>query len=131
MKQGLHYQQGLTIWSLTVLIAMVTFVCAFGLRLLPIYLENYNVKSSLNALKDEPRLKELGRFNLKQSDVKTMLERRFTVNDIRSVDLNQALQFERQSSGVRIGIKYQAKTDFMANIQLLVNFDESVEIALN
>lgn len=106
-------------------IGMVTIIAILGLglygciRLVPVYAEYFEVVRALEqTAKDLPEATTA-------SELRTSLDRRWTVEDIRSIDPKQ-IEIKRAGDGFSMRAKYRAEVPFIANVSLAVYFDKTV-----
>jgi hypothetical protein len=67
-----------------------------------------------------------------KDEVRRALDRRFTIDDVRRVDLRKDLYFEKKPGGIIVvRIAYEVRVPMAYNITALIEFDESVEIRGN
>ncbi len=118
---GRRRQQGLSFLEMILLLAVAGFLVMTGIKLVPVYMEYFNVASSVDSLgnvaapeRTESRLREL-------------LQRRLDVNNV-SLKPDQ-VQFTRENDGtIRIHVHYRRTTHWFANISLVVTFNRSVAV---
>lgn len=120
-----HEQRGMTAIGWLIVLALIGFFALLALRLTPLYLEFFTVKNSLEALKNEG-----GIADWTKADIKSALYKRFTINQVNRVDLNEHLIIERdEKTGMRkVEIKYDVATPIAGNVEALVHFDHKVEL---
>jgi Tfp pilus assembly major pilin PilA len=118
----MHRQQGMTLIGM-VLVAIIAgiFVLA-GIRLTPIYLENMKVSSALDAMK-----KDLDGSNAGPGQIRTSLERRFDIDDVKSIRPRD-VAIERSANGYTVKADYEGRAPFLGNVFLVVEFKKSVEV---
>jgi hypothetical protein len=117
-----HRQQGITMISLAALLGLLAFFVLLLLTLLPSYLENFKVRSHLENLKESSE-------TLKMTDQQIIntLFRRFQIDDIENVKEEDVL-IEEVTGGIKVTIAYEVRKHVMANVDVVMNFNESVEI---
>ncbi len=119
-------QRGMTFWGVLVILALIGFFTLLTLKLAPPYMEHGKVITALKAIEKQPP----GSFS--KDEVRRALDRRFTIDDVRRVDLRKDLYFEKKPGGmVAVRIAYEVRVPMAYNITALIEFDESVEIRGN
>lgn len=118
-------QQGMTaVGWLLVLILLGIFV-ALGLRIGPVYLQNYTVKSILKSLKDEPLITQKP-----VAKVRSMVMRRLDLNGV--YDLSKESISVKKSPGVmQVNIDYTVQKKIIGNLEALITFSDKVELISN
>jgi hypothetical protein len=105
-----------------IVLMLIGFFALLAMRLVPVYLENYTVKSTLKSLQNEPEISKKTPL-----EIRRLIENRLYVNYIETVD---AKQFSIVQKGGRttVGVDYQVERPFIGNLYLLVKFQDSEEI---
>ncbi len=101
------------------------FFIMVGLRVGPVYLEHYSVKNILESLQDEPFISRKP-----TGEIRRMLLSRFDVNNIN--DLGREQVKIRRSGGVTsIEISYEKRRPIVGNMDVIMTFNESIELVAN
>ncbi len=107
-------------------LGMVTIVAILGLgiygviRMLPLYLEYMAVVRAM-----EQTAKENPGAN--QQALRTSLIRRWTVEDIKSIEPKD-IEITRAGNGFVMRAWYRAEAPFISNVSLVADFDKSVPV---
>jgi hypothetical protein len=113
-------QRGLSFISVMVMMILFGFVALFVIKLVPVYIENFNIRSALDSFRTDP-----GGYT-SQMDVQTALAKRFSINDIRSVEPSDVL-VEPDGKDFALTLEYEARVPFVSNVSLVVKFTENAE----
>jgi len=116
-------QAGMTMWGITIVIALIVFFTLLTLKLLPPYMENAKVQSVLKNLSKQP-----GIGAAPPEELMTMLQKRFDVEDISRVDLRKDLKIEAKNKVKTIRVSYETRVPLVYNISALLEFNDSVEL---
>jgi hypothetical protein len=118
-------QQGLTFISWLVILSVAGFLVLVGIKVAPVYLENYSVKSILESVKHEP-------FAARKSvrELKSMILKRLDINNIRTLTRDD-ISIKREKSKTIIRIAYEERRHIFYNASIVMVFDESVELTAN
>lgn len=116
-------QSGMTFWGLLVVAAVFVFFTMLFFKLLPPYMEYGKVKTALENVAHQP---DAG--SMERADIKTALDRRFTIEDVNNVDLNKNLFVEKKPGAMTIRIAYERRVPMAYNITALIEFDHSVQV---
>jgi hypothetical protein len=114
-------QSGMTPTGTFIIILLVGFGAYLALKVIPLYLEYFNVVSSINSLKDDPDL-----TNKSESQVRVLIRKRFEINDVKRVKAAD-VKITKSGGRVIIDVKYDAETSIIANIDLIVRFRKRKE----
>lgn len=117
-------QEGMTFLGLLVVAALISFFAYLGIRLVPVYMEYFNVTSSLKSLASKES-QDLGAGQLRENLLKHL-----EINDVKHVDRSN-IKIERDAGKHVVTVAYDVQQKFYGNVYLLVMFDESVTIPIN
>jgi hypothetical protein len=122
MMTLLRAQRGMTLIGWVVVLMLIGFFALLAMRLVPVYLENYTVKSTLKSLQNEPEITKKSPF-----EIRRLIDNRLYINYVTTVD---AKQFSIVQKGGRttVGVDYQVERPFIGNVYLLVKFHDDEEI---
>ncbi|MFI4921810.1 MAG: DUF4845 domain-containing protein [Gammaproteobacteria bacterium] len=114
------HQTGITMISWILLIGLIGFAGIFGFKLIPIYLNYFNLnKAMINVSK-----------NLQPGEspqqIFIALSGMFDVNSVSAIsDKDVSIKIDPDTKAVVLGINYDARTNFLANIDLVVHFEKT------
>jgi len=116
-------QGGASIFFVLVLLIALGLVGTVGLRLVPVYMESYKVKSALESLREETTLAHAPTMM-----IRTQIMRRLDINDVKSVKAKD-IAVQDTPSGRIVTIKYEARIPLFANLDAVAKFHEQIEVA--
>lgn len=114
-------QQGMTLIGMLFMLVILGFVFLFGLRLFPIYYDYFSVKTILQDVTNE-----VGSTSVSPLQVWKRMDKHLEVNGIGYIS-SDALNVNRNNHGNEVTLNYDAYTPFVANIDLVVNFQISAK----
>ena len=118
-------QQGMTAVDILMVLALIAFFTLLALRLVPPYLENFNVTSSLKSLQTEVGIKDKS-----PGEIRNLLQRRLDINDVANVKReNVTIAKDAKSGLLKIAVDYEVRVPIMLNVDAVVVFSDSVEVA--
>lgn len=115
-------QRGATLLGMLTIIAILGFALYAGIRLTPLFFEYMAVVRAL-----EQTAKEASGNTVSVQELRTSLDRRWTVEDIRSLD-SKDIEIKKAGSGLTMRAWYRAETPFVANVSLVADFDKTVTV---
>ena len=113
------------IFCMMMIVVLAGFMILTAIKIIPIYMDNLTVSSSLTSLATAARGKGYG-----DRELVDLLGKRFQINDVESVD-PQDLKIENSGGVVLMTLDYEVRKSMFGNIDVLVSFYESVEIDSN
>ncbi len=122
--QGVSYKHetGLTMISIVFILILIGFFALLILKIAPIYMENYQVKSMLASLEKEPLTSQ------SKQAIKTLLSKRFNINNINKVSVNDDVVILKRPEFVTVTIDYEVVEPIMGNLEVLVYFTEEITV---
>lgn len=118
--RGPRGQQGLTFISWVVVLAIGGFFITLLMRLGPVYLENYQVKSVLANV-------EKNRQGETPAQVKEAILNGFYINEVRRLAAKDVKLFP-SAEGLTVQVEYEVRVPIMGNVDAVVSFDEILEM---
>lgn len=123
-----HRQQGMTLIGMLFTLATVVVLGIIAMRVIPIYIENYEVKHSIRSLATLPP----GNFSMNtQSNVhvlKTKLMNQLYISGVETISRKDVTITPKSATQYEVSIDYTAKRPLVGNISILVDFKEREEI---
>lgn len=118
----MHYQRGAGLIGWLIILIFVGVLALVTIRVVPVYLEAYYVRSVLKSLQNDRSAAEGDRNAIWQS-----LQKRFEVNDITSVRRDD-ISVQKVSDGVEIIVDYETRFPLIGNIDGIANFTSKVMV---
>ena len=115
-----HSQRGMTIWSMLLIAVLVVGFVLGGMRVVPMYLSNMSVNSSLQGLASDPESRAMTKTALRKR-----LMRRLEVDDMDDVIDSKDINVKRVNGGTEVMVKYEHRIPFVANLELVGVFEQS------
>ncbi|OBS10404.1 DUF4845 domain-containing protein [Acidihalobacter prosperus] len=118
--QGRRKQQGVSIASMLVVAAILGVLFVIGVRLFPVYMDYYSVRSIMNEVAHSPGI---GKKDYLQ--VWDAINTRFDINNIDDVHRDD-FKMKTVGNETTITISYVVRRHLLANIDGLIIFKHSV-----
>ncbi len=115
-------QCGMTTLGWLIVLALIGFFTLITLRLAPVYLEYYKVVSSLDSLREEPQVTRKTKL-----EIQNLLDRRFQINDVHSVQGKDA-KIEQRDGVTHVELTYEVRVPLMGNLDAVARFDRKLEL---
>ncbi len=122
MKQQ---QQGMTAIGFILIIGMIAFFTAIGVKLIPMYIEYYSVTSILKTIQSEPET-----ASRSTAEIEDTILKRFSINEIHRVTKDD-ITITKEGNKIIIEIAYEARVPLFGNIDIIGDFkDNRVEVTV-
>ena len=119
---SIHKQKGMTAIGWVLVFMLIAIATLFTLKLLPIYLDGFAVKSSLESLKEQHNVNKMSPARIKQTILK-----RLDINMVTDVSKDD-IYIEKDKSGTSVEIDYEVRDNLVGNLDIVVSFDYTVDI---
>ena len=110
-------QQGASFLSWIVIAAMVSVIGLVLARVVPAYVDYQTITTLIEALPSDSV------HSMSKAEIKDALKKRFLINNIRDLDVNQIIEIDRKRDGTVLVLKYEVRQPLIYNISILVAFD--------
>ncbi len=127
----MHKHQGMTLIGMLLTMAVVVIAGIVVMRVVPVYLEHYEVLSSMKALNTLPSTDFSADPSLNANILRTKLLNQLYVNSIESIAPEQIKMTPDGQGNFKVSIKYQVIRPLVANVSLLFDFDASQEVKIS
>lgn len=119
--KGLKHQQGVTAMGWVIILGLIAFFAFLALKLFPIFVENFNIKSSLASLE-----KEDGVNRMSNTEIRRLISRKLDINGI-ELGKND-LKIGKRDGYLIVEIKYERVEHMAGPISILAEFNERIEV---
>lgn len=118
------HQTGLTMISWVLLIGLIGFVGLFAFKLIPIYLDYFSLNKAMTTVAKEVQPGE------SPQQILIALSGVFDVNSVNVIsDKDVSIKVDPDTKAIVLGIDYDSRTNFLANIDLVVHFEKTYSTA--
>ena len=114
-------QQGMTLMGMIIVLAVVGFFLYCGMKVFPMYSEFSGVKESMEAVAQEPNIAKATK-----GKIVDLLYRRFNISYVESVQPEHITIDTKK--GAKLTIKYEVRRPLMYNLDVVGNFEHTVDL---
>jgi hypothetical protein len=118
-------QNGMTGLGWLTVLFLIGFFALLTFKLAPTYLENYSVKSVLKSFEEEPLITQKS-----IKEISNMLTSRLITNGIRDIKRDM-VEIEKKPGVLNIKINYFVRKPMIGNIDVIMSFEEEIELVSN
>lgn len=113
---GRSTEQGISLLGVLIILLLAGFALTVLFRVGPLYLDDYTVRKSFEALGDG------NTRNLTDQAIREKLYKYFVVNNVDSIDLKQ-VRIDRNAARVLVSLYYERRVVFMGNLDVVAKFN--------
>ena len=122
MNSLLAKQRGMTGLGWLTVLALIGFFTLLIIKLAPIYLDHYSVASTVKSLEKDPQVTKKS-----PGEIRKLLKKRLKMNYVSDLP-KDAIKIKKSSGVLKVDVDYQVKEHLFGNIDLLLTFNEHVEL---
>ena len=112
--------RGMSFWSMLAIMVVAVSVFTLAMTLGPHYFQHSSIVSVMDGLTPED-------VKGSKTKLRKLLEKRFTVNNLRDFDLERILEVDRTREGTTVTIEYEVREHIIGNVSAVLNFREQRE----
>lgn len=116
----LKKQQGMSLLSGLVLLAVVGFFLTAAFKIGPLYLDNSFVRAAVASLQYEDI------HDMSNTQIRRKLQAKFGINNVRDVD-TKLISVIRERTRTQVILNYEKRVNFMGNVDIVVVFNNSYD----
>ena len=116
-------QRGITLTSFLVVLIVVGFFLYVGMKLFPMYQENYAVRSAMKSLANET-----GIGSMQPANIQKLLFKRLYINYSENVKPAN-VKFDRKDNGWTMRVNYEVRRPLIGNIDVVGKFDSTQDLS--
>lgn len=117
-----HYQKGMTGTGWLIVLGLIGLATIVVIRLLPLYYENFQIRTVLENMQNDPEFSPTSKHIIWNS-----LAKRLNVNGVRSIR-KEHLKLIKSKNKLTIVLDYETRLPFIANLDVVGKFTESIEL---
>ena len=122
MTVARHAQQGMTTIGLLLVLGIIAIIALTAVRVVPIYIENYTIKSVLDSVKDDQKVDAKSK-----SAIWGSLSKRLYINEVRLIK-REHVEITRANGKTTVTITYESRRPYLGPLFIGGSFSESVVI---
>jgi Domain of unknown function (DUF4845) len=118
-------QDGMTYLGMLILLIVIAFFAIVLIKVAPLYMEYFKVKSSLDSLVQDTKDNQAA---LSPAEIESSLLKRLSINDVQHVTKDD-IKITREGRKTVVVVDYEARVTLFDNIDLVARFpDNRVEL---
>ncbi len=115
-------QKGMTGLGWLTVIALVLFFALLIVKLVPTYIEHYSIRTILHSLNEDPLITQQSPAHIRE-----ILHHRLQINSVYDMK-DSSIHIEKSSGVLRVEIAYEVRKPMFGNIDVVMSFDDKLEV---
>ncbi len=118
-------QAGVTGMGWLVILGLIAFFALLTLKIAPVYMEHYSIKSVITSLKDEQFISKKSK-----KDIQKMILTRIKINGVYDMDPN-SITVKKNGGTTNVDVTYSVQKNIVGNVDVLISFSDQVDLVSN
>lgn len=108
------------------ILAILLLGCIFTMasRFAPIYMEHNTISNILDNMQAER-----GLGDKTDSQLKELIDKRLSFNNVRNFPIDEYIEFKRSSRGISLVLEYEVRIPLVSNLDVIATFNEQIELS--
>ncbi len=122
-------QKGMSTIVLIVIIGFFGYLIFVGLKITPVYMEYFSIKSAVDGLADKMKTKQISKAQYME-----LMRKRLNINYVNIKELEpsrdgcdkskkETFHYKTVKKSTEVGVNYEKRIPMMGNIDFLISFD--------
>lgn len=121
-QAGADRQRGMTVIGMLLLIIVIAFIALIGMKVVPMYIQYYSIKSTVESIRKEPQLAQMS-----AQDIHTGIQKRFDIGYVENVKASD-LKVRNERGGRVIDLVYQDERELFYKLFVVLKVNESIPL---
>lgn len=117
-----HRQKGLSAFGILLLLIVVALIALTAVKIVPMYIENYAVKSVLESIQNDHRIDPKSKAAIWES-----LQKRLYINEVRYIK-KEDVSMSRKKGKTTVTIEYETRVPYLGPLFIGGHFVETIVI---
>lgn len=118
-------QRGMTVIGMLLLIVVIAFVALIGMKVVPMYIQYFSIKSTIENVRKEPLLAQMT-----TSDIQNAIQKRFDIGYVDNISARD-LKIRNERSGRVLDLIYQDERSLFYGLYVVLKVNESIPLIPN
>ena len=118
-------QQGITVIGILLVMIVIGFVALIGMKVVPMYIQYFTVRSSIESIRKEPQLAQMS-----STDIQAAIQKRFDIGYVDNITA-RALKIRNDRGGRVLDLSYQDERDLFYGLSVVLKKDEVIPLTPN
>ena len=118
-------QRGITVIGMLLLIIVIAFVALIAMKVVPMYIQMFTVKSTIESIRKEPQLTQMS-----TTDIHNAIQKRFDIGYVDNITARD-LKIRNDGGGRVLDLVYQDERDLFYGLSVVLKVKETIPLTPN
>ena len=115
-------QRGMTVIGMLLLIVAIAFVALVGMKVIPMYIQYYSIKSTIESIRKEPQLAQMSAI-----DIQNAIQKRFDIGYVNNINARD-LKIRNERNGRVIDLVYNDERELFYKLFVVLKANEAIPL---
>ncbi len=115
-------QRGMTLIGMLLLIVVIAFMALIAMKVVPMYVQYYTIKSTIESVRKEPQLAQMS-----PTDIQNAIQKRFDIGYVENVTARD-LKIRNDRSGRVLDLVYQDERPLFYGLSVVLKVNEAIPL---
>ncbi|MBZ4193770.1 MAG: DUF4845 domain-containing protein [Candidatus Contendobacter sp.] len=120
--KGNGQQGGMTLIGMLLIIIVIAFIGLIGMKVVPMYIQYYTIKSTIESIRKEPQLAQMS-----PSDIQNAIQKRFDIGYVDKVKARD-LKIKNDRNTRVLELVYQEETELFYGLYVVLKVNETIAL---
>lgn len=123
-KDRNNQQSGMTVIGMLLLLIVIAFVALIAMKVVPMYIELYTVKSTIESIRNEPQLAQMS-----TQDIHNSIQKRFDIGYVERVKARDLkIKNDPSGRGRVLELTYDDERELFYGLSVLLKVNETIPL---
>lgn len=118
-------QRGMTVIGMLLVMIVVAFVALIGMKVVPMYVQYYSIKSTIESIRKEPQVAQMTPM-----EIQNAIQKRFDIGYVDNISARD-LKIRNERSGRVLDLIYQDERSLFYGLYVVLKVNESIPLNPN
>ena len=120
-------QRGMTVIGMLLLLIVIAFAALIAMKVVPMYIEYYTIKSTIESIRKEPQLAQMS-----PTDIHNAVQKRFDIGYVERIKARDLkIRNDAESRGRVMELVYEDERELFYGLYVLLKVDETIPLTPN
>lgn len=126
-KRQNDQQRGMTVIGMLLLLIVIGFVALIAMKVIPMYIELYTIKSTIESIRKEPQLAQMS-----MQDIQNAIQRRFDIGYVERITARDLkIKNDPSGRGRVLELVYDDERELFYGLFVLLKVNETIPLTSN
>lgn len=121
-RESSERQRGLTVIGMLLLIVVLGFMALVAMKVIPMYIQYFTIKSTIESIRKEPQLAQMGLM-----EIQTAIQKRFDIGYVDKITAKD-LKLRNDRSGRVLDLVYEDDQPLFYGLHIVLKVNEAIPL---